>query len=110
MGESAALVKYPDGSVKEVKLTKSPKGYRDFYKLDSRAAKLLDESGIMKYEKIGAATVGLMSTRACVLLFWDKLLEDPLLVLGRPGEDPFCDEWAEKTIEHVKSGGAGERP
>ncbi len=110
MAVALALVREPDGSVKEVTVTKSPKGYRDFYRQDSRAAHVLDESGIMKYTTIGAARVGLMRARACTHLFWDKLLEDPLLLLGRPGENPFCDEWAEKTIEHVKSGGAGERP
>jgi aminoglycoside 3-N-acetyltransferase len=111
MAESVALVKQPDGSAKEVKVTKSPKGYRDFYKREgSRAGQVLEQSGIMKWTTIGSAAVGLMRTRACMRLFWDKLLEDPLLLLGYPGEHDFCDEWAGKTVEHVKSGGAGERP
>jgi len=110
MAVSAAMVRQPDGSAKEVAVTKSPKGYRDFYKLDSRAAQVLDESGIMTWTQIGSAKVGLMRTRACMHLFWDKMLEDPCLLLGYKGENEFCDEWADKTIEHVKSGGAGERP
>jgi len=107
---SRAMVKGPDGQPVEVEVTMSPKGYRDFYKKDSRAAKLLDDAGIMKWTKIGTADVGLMKCRECMHLFWDKMLEDPCLLLGYKGENPFCDEWADKTIEHVKSGGAGERP
>lgn len=110
MAESAAMIKGPDGQPQQVKVTKSPKGYRDFYKLDSRAARVLDESGIMTYTTIGSAKVGLMKARDCMHLFWDTMLEDPCLLLGYAGESAFCDEWAEKTIEHVKSGGAGERP
>ena len=110
MGTTNAMVKGPDGEPMEVEVTMSPKGYRDFYKKDSRAAKVLAESGIMKWTKIGAADVGLMKTRDCIRLYWDKTLEDPCLILGYKGENAFCDEWADKTIEHVKSGGAGERP
>jgi len=110
MAVSRALVKGPDGQPIEVQVTKSPKGYRDFYKKNSRAANLLAEAGIMRWTKIGGANVGLMKCRECMRLFWDRMLEDPCLLLGYKGENPFCDEWADKTIEHVKSGGAGERP
>jgi hypothetical protein len=110
MAVSRAMVKGPDGQPREVEVTRSPKGYRDFYKKHSRAAQVLDDAGIMKWTKIGHADVGLMKCRACMHLFWDRMLEDPCLLLGYKGENPFCDEWADKTIEHVKSGGAGERP
>ena len=110
MAVSRALVKGPDGQPVEVEVTKSPKGYRDFYKEGSRAAQVLDDAGIMRWTKIGHADVGLMKCRECMHLFWDKMLEDPCLLLGYKGENPFCDQWADKTIEHVKSGGAGERP
>lgn len=110
MAKSKALVKGPDGEPVEVEVTMSPKGYRDFYKQDSRAARVLAESGIMKWTRIGAADVGLMKVRDCVRLFWDKTMEDPCLIMGYKGESAFCDQWADKTIEHVRSGGAGERP
>jgi aminoglycoside 3-N-acetyltransferase len=110
MATTKALVKGPDGEPQEVTVRKSPKGYRDFYKKDSRAAKVLDESGIMKWTTIGSARVGLMKTRDCVRLFWDRMIEDPCLLLGYKGENAFCNEWADATIEHVESGGAGERP
>ena len=110
MAVSRALVQGPDGEPAEVEVTKSPKGYRDFYKRGSRAARLLDESGIMRWTKIGDADVGLMKCRDCMRLFWDRMLEDPCLLLGYKGEHAFCDAWADKTIEHVRSGRAGERP
>jgi len=110
MAVSRAMVKGSDGQPREVEVTMSPKGYRDFYKKGSRAAKLLDDAGIMKWTKIGDADVGLMRCRKCMHLFWDKMLDDPCLLLGYKGENPFCDEWADKTVEHVRSGGAGERP
>ncbi|MFO7898017.1 MAG: AAC(3) family N-acetyltransferase [Planctomycetota bacterium] len=108
MATTKALVKGPDGEPREVEVRKSPKGYRDFYKKDSRAARVLEESGIMNWTKIGNADVGLMTCRDCMQLFWDRMTDDPCLLLGYEGESPFCDEWAAKTIEHVKSGAAGE--
>jgi len=110
MATSRALVKGPDGQPVEVEVTKSPKGYRNFYKRNSRAAQVLAQAGIMRWTQIGNARVGLMKCRECMRLFWDKLLEDPCLLLGYKGENPFCDEWADRTIEHVKCGRAGERP
>ena len=108
MATTKAMVKGPDGEPMEVEVTKSPKGYRDFYKQDSRAARVLEESGIMTWTKIGRADVGLMTCRDCMQLFWDKMLEDPCLLMGNEGESEFCDRWAEPTIEHVKSGAVGE--
>ncbi|HUT35379.1 MAG TPA: AAC(3) family N-acetyltransferase [Planctomycetota bacterium] len=110
MAVSRALVKGPDGQPLEVEVTKSPKGYRNFYKKNSRAAKVLDGAGIMRRAKIGEAEIGLMRCRDCMRLFWDRMLDDPCLLLGSKGENPFCDAWADKTIAHVKSGGAGPRP
>jgi len=109
MAEASALVRQPDGSAKEVKVTKSPAGYRDFYKKDSKAARLLESSGIVRETAIGSARVRLMKARELVDLYWDAMLEDPLLLLGEPGDNPFVDQWAEKTREHVASGGVPER-
>jgi aminoglycoside 3-N-acetyltransferase len=106
MADATALVKQPDGSAKEVTVTQSPAGYRDFYKKDSMAERLYLGSGIFNETRIGSADVQLFKAKDCIDLFWNGILENPLLLLGNPGDSPFVDQWAEPTRQHIASGGA----
>ncbi|HUS90863.1 MAG TPA: AAC(3) family N-acetyltransferase [Phycisphaerae bacterium] len=104
MAEAYALVAGPDGRAVRTKVTKSPAGPRDFYRANSKCAKLLEAGGILRRERIGKAEVTLMRVRELHRVLRDAILRDPCLLLK---EDSPNDEWTRRAraaaIEHVNS-------
>jgi hypothetical protein len=98
------LVAGPDGTPVRTKVTKSPAGPRDFYRRDSKAAKVLDASGIVAAARIGRANVSLMKVRDLHRVLREAIVRDPCLLLK---EDSPDDEWTrrarEATIRHVRA-------
>ena len=98
------ITKGPDGQTQRVAVTKSPAGPRDFYREDSRCAKLLAESGIIGECQIGLATVSLIPVKQCHHVIRQGIISDPCLLL----KDEFeGDEWTgqarEETMAHVRA-------
>jgi aminoglycoside 3-N-acetyltransferase len=110
MVDAYALVVGPDGRPVRTKVTKSPAGPRDFYRRNSKAAKVLEGSGIITAAQIGRAKVSLMRVRELHRVLREAILQDPCLLLK---EDSPGDEWTrkarEEAIRHVRSrfGGPG---
>jgi len=104
MVDAWALVAGPDGAPVRTKVTKSPAGPRDFYRRDSKAAKVLEQSGIIAAAQIGRANVSLMRVRELHRVLREAILRDPCLLLK---EDSPGDEWTrqarEATIRHVRA-------
>jgi len=104
MVDAYALVRGPDGQPVRTKVTKSPAGPRDFYRKDSKAAKVLEASGIIKATQIGRAKVSLMKVRELHAVLREAILKDPCLLLK---EETEGDDWTrrarEETIRHVRS-------
>jgi aminoglycoside 3-N-acetyltransferase len=99
-----ALVAGPDGQPVRTKVTRSPAGPRDFYRRDSKAAKLLEASGIIRAARIGRAAVSLMKVRDLHRVLREAIIADPCLLLKEATE---TDEWTrrarEAAIRHVRS-------
>ena len=98
-----AWAKGPDGQAMRVPTSKSPLGPRDFYRRDSRSARLLEASGIVQTARIGLATVSLMKVRELHRVLREGIIQDPCLLLREASEK---DEWTrtarEETIRHVR--------
>ncbi len=90
MAEGWALVKGADGTAVRTKVTMSPAGPRDFYQEDSKSARLLGESGIIKSTTICNAVVGLMTVQDCHRVLRKGIIEDPCLLLRDDFEN---DQW-----------------
>lgn len=103
MAEAYALVKGEDGEAKKVKVTMSPAGPRDFYKENSKSAKVLEDSGVIKRAEVGNSTVSLLKVKDCHRVLREGIIEDPLLLL-----DDKNDWYHKETIEHVRSKFGGE--
>jgi len=103
MAVAYARVKGPDGKTLRQKVTRSPAGPRDFYRRDSKSARLLEKSGIVTSTRIGNAAVSLMKVRQLHRVLRDGIIADPCLLLR---EETPNDEWTRKaraeTIEHVR--------
>jgi len=104
MAVAYARVKQRDGSVKDVKVTKSPAGCRDFYRKDSKVERLVNGSGIIRSTQIGLATVQLMRAQELVDIVWDGILRDPGLLLCDRPTCTFCPDARKKTAEHIAAG------
>jgi len=104
MVEAYALVKGSDGEPVRTKVTKSPAGPRDFYRQDSKSARVLEASGIIRRRQIGRADVSLMKVRDLHRVLREAIIADPCLLLK---EDSPNDDWTRRartaTIEHVRS-------
>jgi len=99
-----AWVMGPAGWPVKTQITMAPFGSRDFYRKDSRSARLLDASGIIRTTQIGRAAVSLMKVRDLHRVLRDGIMQDPCLLLR---EDSPADEWTRKaraaTIAHVRA-------
>jgi len=103
MVDAYALVRGPDGQPVRTKVTKSPAGPRDFYRKDSKAAKVLEASGIIRTTRIGRAKVSLMKVRELHAVLREAIINDPCLLLKEETQD---DEWTrrarQETLRHVR--------
>lgn len=102
MATCIALVEV-DGEVREVEVTQSPAGHRDFYRKDSKVARAWEATGLMKKGKLCKADVCLMKARDFVDWLWKALLEDPGLLLCDNPDCSFCSEAKRKTAEHLSN-------
>jgi len=92
MATGWAMVKGPDGKPARTKVTMSPAGPRDFYRDNSKSARLLAESGIIRSTTVGNATVSVMKVRDCHRVLREGIVRDPCLLL----RDDTDDEWTRK--------------
>jgi aminoglycoside 3-N-acetyltransferase len=103
MADAIALVKGLDGQVIRQKVTMSPAGPRDFYKDNSRSARLLDASGVLKRVEIGLATVSLMTVQDCHRVIREGIIKDPCLLLPDPKpENQWITKYRKLTTEYVR--------
>ncbi len=117
METGAAWVKGADGRPTKVKTIKSPLGPRDFYRRNSKCARLLEASGIIRTTRIGGeatsgsasplgglyATISLMRVRELHRVLREGIIADSCLLLK---EDSPGDEWTRRAraevVRHVR--------
>jgi len=92
-----------DGETREVEVTRSPAGDRDFYKRDSKVARAWEAAGLSVKGKVCKSDAELMKARDFVQWLWDALEEDPGLLLCDRPDCAFCSEGRRKTVEHLKT-------
>ena len=102
MATAAALVKGPDGEPRRVTVTMSPAGARDFYRRDSKSARLLEASGVVRHRQIGSAPVSLMKVRDCHRVLRDGLIKDPCLLLRDDSDAEWDVKACKDTIAHIR--------
>jgi aminoglycoside N3'-acetyltransferase len=104
MMEAYASVKGPDGAPQKVKVTKSPGGPRDFYRVDSKVQQYLERKAFIRRGTIGNAAVQLMRARQLVDYTWQAIIDDPCLLLRT---DPDADDWSKQmgqaTTQYVRA-------
>ena len=97
-----AWVRGPDGKPFKQKVTKAPLGARDFYRVESKSSRLLDESGIITSTRIGRAKVSLMKVRDVHRVIREGIIRDPCLLLKEPEADEWSRRAREATIPFVR--------
>jgi len=97
-----AFIRGEDGDRKEVTITGSPWGSRDFYKKSGGkvAARLLTEDRrLFRLVAHGRCALMMTSFRELVSTIIGYHYDDPLLLLNDPQDDPFAARYAEATVE-----------
>ena len=102
MDTCIALVE-ADGETREVTVTQSPAGDRDFYKRDSKVARAWDAAGLSTKGTVCKANAQLMKARDFVQWLWGALKADPGLLLCDRPDCEFCTEGRRKTEAHLKT-------
>jgi len=102
MATAWAMVKGPEGEPLRVKVTMSPAGPRDFYRKDSKSARLLEASDVIRRTQIGNATVSLLKVRDCHRVLREGILRDPCLLLNDNPTDEWTIQAREDTTRHVR--------
>ena len=73
------------GRTREVEVTQSPAGSRDFYRKDSKSALAWERAGLSRKGTVGRAACELMRAADFIDWLWNALLADPgLLLLDKP--------------------------
>jgi aminoglycoside 3-N-acetyltransferase len=98
-----AVVKSPNGASRIVKVHKSPGGDRDFYRNDSKVARLYQKAGLLHRGKVGMADTIWMPGREMVAAVIEAIYEEPTLLLCDRSDCEFCGEYRQPTIDHVKN-------
>jgi aminoglycoside 3-N-acetyltransferase len=96
-----AAVTGPDGKPRIVEVTKSPSGHRDFYRIGSKVERLLEESGMMRRGKVGAADTLWMPSQEMVEVVVNGIYREPTLLLCDAGGCDFCTHYHQPTIQHI---------
>lgn len=104
--EVRALIKGEDGEAKEVTVTGSPWGNRDFYKRSG--GKVADrlwvrDRNLFRLVSHGRCALLMTSFRDLVSTVIDYHYDEPLLLLNDPAQDPFAARYADATIEVMKN-------
>lgn len=104
MPDRPAWVKGPGGEAVKVNCRKAPAGPRDFYDANSKAARLLDASGIIRRVQIGTAGVALLKARDCHRVLHEAIKQDPCLLLkDESPDDPWTSEARTRVVEHIRT-------
>jgi len=101
-----AFIRDEDGQQKEVTVTGSPWGNRDFYKRwGGKVVNRLwvQDRDLFRLVTHGRCTLMMMSFRELVTTVIDYHYDDPLILLNDPQEDPFAAQHAEATVEVMKN-------
>jgi aminoglycoside 3-N-acetyltransferase len=102
MGTCTALVE--DGAqVREVRVTQSPTGPRDFYRDGSKSELAWNASGKARRGKVGKADGQLMGAGEFIDWLWNALLADPALLLRDKPDDLWSVKAKADTAAHLKS-------
>ena len=101
-----AYIKDEDGERKEITVTGSPWGSRDFYK--KWGGKVADrlwvqDRRLFRLVNHGRCTLMAMSFRELVTAVIDYHYDDPLILLNDPAEDLFAAKYADATVELMKN-------
>ena len=104
--EVRALIKGEDGEAREVTVTGSPWGSRDFYK--KSGGKVADrlwvrDRNLFRLVSHGRCALLMTSFRDLVSTVIDYHYDEPLLLLNDPAQDPFAARYADATIEVMKN-------
>ncbi len=102
MATAIALVEV-DGKTREVTVTESPAGPRDFYKRDSKSAKAWAAAGLAKKGMVCRAECHLMRAQVFVDWLWQALLKEPGLLLNDGATDEFTVRAWKETPAHLKT-------
>jgi aminoglycoside 3-N-acetyltransferase len=102
MQPGKAMVKGCDGRPRAVTVTKSPMGDRDFYRRDSKVARLLEGAGLIRRGKVAAAETVWLPAREMVQTVAAAIHQRPDLLLCDSPDCEFCSAWRRPTIEHVR--------
>ncbi len=89
------------GETKEVEVTQSPAGHRDFYRKGSKVDVAWEKAGLMRRGKVCKADASLMGARDFVGWLWDSLLKAPGFLLCDAEECEFCREGRNATEKHL---------
>ena len=101
-----ALIRDKSGREKEVTVTGSPWGSRDFYKKSGGkvAARLLTQDrNLFRLVSHGRCALAMVSFRELVAAIIGYHYDDPLLLLNDPQEDSFAARYADATVEVMKN-------
>ena len=89
------------GETREIEVTQSPAGHRDFYRKGSKVDVAWEEAALMKNGKVCKADASLMRAREFTGWLWDALRKAPGLLLCDSEECEFCREGTKATEKHL---------
>ena len=100
MARAIALVE-EGGGTKEIEVTQSPAGHRDFYRKGSKVDVAWEKAGLAKKGRVCRAETALMRAREFIGWLWDSLLKDPGFLLCDSKDCEFCREGRKATEKHL---------
>jgi aminoglycoside 3-N-acetyltransferase len=98
-----ALVKGSDGTPQVVTVSKCPMGDRDFSQPNSKVARLLKNTGLIRRGRVAAAKAMWLPAQEMVAAVEAGLRAHPDLLLCDQPKCGFCNKWRQPTIDHVRS-------
>ena len=101
MGKCVALVA-DGGGVREVEVTESPTGPRDFYRDGSKCERAWNATGLGRRGKVGKADGQFMGAGEFIDWLWGALLADPALLLSDKPEDAWSVKARAETAAYLK--------
>jgi aminoglycoside 3-N-acetyltransferase len=89
------------GTTREISVTQSPAGPRDFYKDGSKCERAWNAAGLARRGKVCKADAQLMGAAEFIDWLWNALLKDPALLLRDKPDDLWSVEAKKKTAAHL---------
>ncbi|MGD0093722.1 MAG: AAC(3) family N-acetyltransferase [Planctomycetota bacterium] len=100
MATCVALVE-DHGATREVHVTQSPAGPRDFYSRGSKTERAWNTTGLGRRGRVCKADCQLMRAREFFDWLWNALLRDPALLLKDDPKDQWSVQAKQKTAEYL---------